>query len=120
MPDALARLETLVAMSGLSIPHEAVRKQISSAINVIIQVARLGDGSRKLVSIQEITGMEGNVVTMQELLKYEQTGVTESGAVKGRFTSSGIRPKFAEKFAALGIELPRPLFDPPGNVRGLK
>ena len=118
--DALARLETLVAMSGLSIPHEAVRKQISSAINVIIQVARLGDGSRKLVSLQEITGMEGNVVTMQELFKFEQTGVTETGAVKGRFTSSGIRPKFAEKFAAMGIELPRPLFDPPGNVRGLK
>jgi len=115
--DALARLETLVAMSGLSIPHEAVRKQISSAINVIIQVARLGDGSRKLISLQEITGMEGNVVTMQELFKFEQTGVTESGAVKGRFTSSGIRPKFAEKFAALGIELPQALFDPPCNVR---
>jgi len=108
--DALARLETLVAMSGLSIPHEAVRKQISSAINVIIQVARLGDGSRKLISLQEITGMEGNVVTMQELFKFEQTGVTESGAVKGRFTSSGIRPKFAEKFAALGIELPKMIF----------
>ena len=116
--DALARLETLVAMSGLSIPHEAVRKQISSAINVIIQVARLGDGSRKLISLQEITGMEGNVVTMQELFRFEQTGVTESGAVKGRFTSSGIRPKFAEKFAALGIELPQALFDPPANARG--
>ena len=117
--DALARLETLVAMSGLSIPHEAVRKQISSAINVIVQVARLGDGSRKLVSLQEITGMEGNVVTMQELFKFEQTGVMETGGVKGRFTSSGIRPKFAEKFSALGIELPRAVFNPPGNVRGL-
>jgi pilus assembly protein CpaF len=116
--DALARLETLVAMSGLSIPHEAVRKQISSAINVIIQVARLGDGSRKLVSLQEITGMEGTVVTMQELFKFEQTGVLETGGVKGRFTSSGIRPKFAEKFAASGIEVPRAVFDPPGNVRG--
>jgi len=105
--DALARLETLVAMSGLSIPHEAVRKQISSAINVIVQVARLGDGSRKLVSLQEITGMEGNVVTMQELFKFEQTGVMETGGVKGRFTSSGIRPKFAEKFSALGIEVPK-------------
>jgi len=72
--DALARLETLVAMSGLSIPHEAVRKQISSAINVIIQVARLGDGSRKLISLQEITGMEGNVVTMQSCSNLNRPG----------------------------------------------
>jgi pilus assembly protein CpaF len=109
--DALARLDTLVAMSGLSIPHEAVRKQISSAINVVIQLARLSDGSRKIVSLQEITGMEGNVVTMQELFRFQQTGVTEQGVVKGQFTPTGIRPIFGEKFKALGIEFPRAAFD---------
>jgi pilus assembly protein CpaF len=116
--DALARLETLVAMSGLSIPHEAVRKQISSAINVIIQVSRLGDGGRKLVSLQEITGMEGNIVSMQELFKFEQSGVMENGTIKGQFKFSGIRPKFSEKFTALGIEIPRALFNPAANIKG--
>ncbi len=110
--DALARLETLVAMSGLTIPHEAVRKQISSAIDIIIQVSRLGDGSRKLVSLQEIAGMEGNVVTMTEMFSFEQTGVTEEGRVKGLFLPKGVRPKFGEKFRALGIEFPKHAFDP--------
>jgi len=114
--DALSRLETLVAMAGLSIPHEAVRRQISSAIDVIIQLARLGDGSRKLISLQEINGMEGNVVTMQELFSFEQTGVTEHGAVKGRFKSGGIRPRFTDKFKALGIEIPGVIFDPFANM----
>ena len=114
--DALGRLETLVAMAGLSIPHEAVRRQISSAIDVIIQLARLGDGSRKLISLQEINGMEGNVVTMQELFSFEQTGVAEHGAVKGRFKSGGIRPRFTDKFKALGIELPGVIFDPFANM----
>jgi pilus assembly protein CpaF len=109
--DALARLETLVAMSGLTIPHEAVRKQISSAIDIVIQLARLDDGSRKMVSLQEITGMEGNVVTMQEVYSFRQTGVTEEGAVIGHFMPTGIRPKFGEKFKALGIEFPREAFD---------
>jgi pilus assembly protein CpaF len=110
--DALARLETLIATSGLAIPHEAVRKQISSAIDIIVQVARLGDGSRKLISLQEITGMEGNMVTMQELFAFEQTGVTAQGLVKGLFRPKGIRPKFSEKFTALGLEFPRKAFDP--------
>ena len=102
--DALSRLETLVAYSGLSIPHDAMRKQISSAIDVIIQLARLGDGSRKLVSLQEIVGMEGSVIIMQELFCFQQTGVGEHGVVEGRFKASGIRPRFAEKFKALGIQ----------------
>jgi pilus assembly protein CpaF len=102
--DALSRLETLVAYSGLSIPHDAMRKQISSAIDVIIQLARLGDGTRKLVSLQEIVGMEGSVIIMQELFCFQQTGVGEHGVVEGRFKASGIRPRFAEKFKALGIQ----------------
>jgi pilus assembly protein CpaF len=102
--DALSRLETLVAYSGLSIPHDAMRKQISSAIDVIIQLARLGDGSRKLVSLQEIVGMEGSVIIMQELFCFQQTGVGEHGAVEGLFKPSGIRPRFAEKLKALGIQ----------------
>ncbi len=102
--DALSRLETLVAYSGLSIPHDAMRKQISSAIDVVIQLARLGDGSRKLVSLQEIVGMEGSVIIMQELCCFQQTGVGEHGVVEGLFKQSGIRPRFAEKLKALGIQ----------------
>ena len=113
--DALERLETL-ATSGLTIPHEFVRKQISSTINIIVQVSRLGDGSRKLVSLQEITGMEGTMVTMQEVFGFEQTGVTEQGLVKGIFRSQGIRPKFIEKFNALNIQFPGQAFDPHHRV----
>jgi pilus assembly protein CpaF len=110
--DALARLETLVALSGLTIPNEAIRKQISSAIDIIIQISRLSDGTRKLISLQELTGMEGNLITMQELFTFQQTGVTEQGLVKGLFKPTGIRPKFSEKLAAHGIEFPRKAFDP--------
>lgn len=113
--DALARLETLVAMSGISIPHEAIRRQISSSINVIIQLTRLGDGTRKIVSIQEITGMEGNIITMQELFCFNQTGVTDEGAVKGHFKPTGIRPRFGDRLKSLGIEFPRSAFDPDGH-----
>ena len=113
--DALARLETLVAMSGISIPHEAIRRQISSSINVIIQLTRLGDGTRKIVSIQEITGMEGNIITMQELFCFNQTGVTDEGAVKGHFKPTGIRPRFGDRLKSLGIEFPRTAFDPDGH-----
>jgi pilus assembly protein CpaF len=109
--DALTRLETLVAMSGLNISFDAIRKQISTAIDIIIQVSRLSDGSRKLVSLQEIVGMEGNVIVMQEVYKFEQTGVGADGSVTGRFCSGGVRPRFIEAFTALGIEVPRQLFD---------
>lgn len=109
--DALTRLETIVAMSGVNIPTEAVRKYISSAINVIVQLARLVDGSRKMVSFQEITGMEGNIITMQELFCFEQTGLGPDGKVKGRFKSKGIMPRFLEKFKALSIPIPYEIFD---------
>jgi pilus assembly protein CpaF len=110
--DALARLETLVAMSGINISTNAVRRYISSAIDVMIHLSRLVDGSRKLISLQEITGMEGDVITMQEIFKFEQTGLDEKKRMKGRFRATGIRPRFMEKFKALDISLPVDLMDP--------
>jgi pilus assembly protein CpaF len=109
--DALMRLETLVAMSGIQFPTGSVRKYISSALNVIIQVARLFDGSRKIVSFQELTGMEGETITLQEIFSFEQTGV-EKGIVKGRFHATGIRPRFVENFKSRGIPIPLDLFNP--------
>ena len=110
--EALMRMETLLAMTGLTISVDAVRRYISSALNVIIQLSRLVDGSRKIVSIQEITGMEGNVVTMQEIFSFRQTGLDDKKKVKGIFVSTGIKPRFAERFKALNISLPDDLFDP--------
>ena len=110
--DALLRLETLVAISGLNIQQEAIRRYISSALNVIIHIARLVDGSRKIMSLQEITGMEGNVITMQEIFSFEQTGIDDKGSVRGRFRASGIRPRFIERFKALNIPVPYDLFEP--------
>ncbi len=110
--DALLRLETLIAISGLNIQQDAVRRYISSALNVIIHIARLVDGSRKVISLQEITGMEGNVITMQEIFSFEQTGIGDKGAVKGRFRASGIRPRFVERFKAFNIPVPYNLFEP--------
>lgn len=109
--DALTRIETMVAMAGFDLPSKALRYYISSALDVIVQLSRMSDGSRKVVSVQEVSGMEGDVVTMQEVFKFEQTGVDQNGKVKGRFRSTGIRPKFAEKFQAMGIHMPNELFD---------
>lgn len=110
--DALMRLETLVALTGLGIPVGFIRKYASSALDIIIHLARLVDGSRKIVSFQEITGMEGDTITMQEIFSFEQTGIDANGMVKGRFCAKGIRPKFVERFKALGIPIPYDLFDP--------
>jgi pilus assembly protein CpaF len=109
--DALMRLETLVAMSGLNIPALSVKRYISSALNVIIHLSRLVDGSRKVTSIQEVSGMEGETVTLQEIFYFEQTGVDSQGGVKGRFRARGVRPRFVEKFKAMGIQVPPTLFD---------
>jgi pilus assembly protein CpaF len=106
------RLETLVALSGFTVAPGFIRRYISSALDIIIQLSRLVDGSRKVVSFQEITGMEGEVVTLQEIFSFEQTGVDRDGRVKGRFISRGIRPKFIDKFKAFGISVPIELFDP--------
>ncbi len=109
--DALLRLETLVAMSGLNIPNDAVRRYISSAIDVVIQIARLFDGSRKLVSFQEVTGMESGIISMQELFVFEQTGIDEKGTVRGQIRSMGVMPGFLERFKAVGVPVPYEMFD---------
>ena len=111
--DALSRLETMVAMSGLNIPDSAVRRQIASAIDLVIQVTRLSDGTRKVTNLAEITGMEGDVVTMQDIFIFRKRGIKENGEVVGNFMPVGIRPKFAERLAVSGINLPGSMFDVP-------
>jgi pilus assembly protein CpaF len=110
--DALARLENMIGMANLNLPHKAARAQIASAIGVVVQASRLIDGRRKVVSIQEITGMEGEVVTMQEIFTFRQLGVGRDGLVEGHFQATGVRPRFMSRLAAFGIELPDALFDP--------
>jgi pilus assembly protein CpaF len=104
--DALGRLETMVQMTGMRLSDRAMRQQIASAVNMVIQVARLTDGTRRIVSISEITGMEGEMITMQEIFLFERTGVDPSGKVIGRFRTTGIRPRFAERLKQYGMQLP--------------
>ncbi|MCB2187526.1 MAG: CpaF family protein [Deltaproteobacteria bacterium] len=108
--DALARLETMISMAGLDIPDKAIRGQVASAIHIIIQLQRLSDGTRRLVSLQELTGMEGDTVSMQEIFKFTQTGVDARGAVQGHFGPTGIRPRCSDKLAAHGIKLDGEMF----------
>ncbi|MBN3757115.1 CpaF family protein [Paraburkholderia sp. Tr-20389] len=110
--DALTRLENMVGMAGLTMPIKAMRQQIASAITVVVQASRLTDGRRKLMSIQEITGMEGEIINMQEIFTFRRTGVAEDGTVKGYFCATGVRPKFADRLAAFGLALPDQMFDP--------
>jgi len=110
--DALARLESMIAMAGVDLPPKAGRTQIASAISIVIQTSRLIDGSRKIVSVQELTGMEGDTVTMQEIFSFRQTGVDAKGAVEGYFSASGVRPRCWEVLVARGIDLPQTLFAP--------
>jgi pilus assembly protein CpaF len=109
--DALYRLDTMVAMANLSIPEKAVRQQISSAIEIVVQIARMSDGTRKVTAISEITGMEGEMVTMQDLFVFDKTSVRPDGMVCGRFRATGIRPKCAERLAASGMRLPAEMFE---------
>jgi pilus assembly protein CpaF len=109
--DALYRLVTMVAMSNLSIPEKAVRQQIASAIDMVIQITRLADGTRKVTAISEITGMEGEVISMQDLFLFERTGITPEGRVTGRFRATGIRPKVTEKLEAGGVKFPPTMFE---------
>ena len=104
-------METMVAMANLNIPEAAIRRQIASALDVVIQVSRLSDGTRKIISIAEITGMEGNVVTMQDIFVFQKQGISENGEVIGRFVATGVRPKFAERLLVTGIHLPMNMFD---------
>jgi pilus assembly protein CpaF len=114
--DALSRLETMVAMANLNLPDKATRQQIASAVHVVIQVSRLTDGTRKVVAISELVGMEGDVITMQDIFVFERQGLDEQGHVLGRARATGIRPRFAERLKACGIELPAELFSPLGET----
>jgi pilus assembly protein CpaF len=109
--DALYRLDTMVAMANLNIPDKAIRQQVASAVDLIVQVARLSDGARRVTAISEVTGMEGDVITMQDIFVFEQQGITPEGRVRGRFRATGIRPRCAEKLATAGHALPLSLFD---------
>ena len=104
--DALSRLETMIQMTGMRLSDRAMRQQIASAVNLVIQVARLTDGTRRITSISEITGMEGEMITMQELFQFERTGIDPAGKVIGRFRTTGIRPRFAERLKQYGMQLP--------------
>ena len=109
--DALSRIENMVSMANLNIPERAIRHQISSAVHAVVQVARLSDGTRKVITISEITGMEGDIVSMQDIFVFERHGIDEAGKVRGMFKASGVRPKFAERLAASGCRLRPGLFD---------
>jgi pilus assembly protein CpaF len=109
--DALYRLDTMVAMSNLNIPEKAVRQQTASAINLLIQVTRLSDGTRKVTGITEVVGMEGEIVTTQDIFVFERTGLRRDGKVCGRFRATGIRPKCSERLASFGIQLPADMFE---------
>ena len=102
----------MVAMANLNVPENAIRRQIASALEVVVQIARMSDGTRKIINISEVTGMEGNVVTMQDIFVFEKMGIGEQGEVLGEFVPTGIRPKFAERFVASGILLPMEMFEP--------
>ena len=112
--DALARIESMILMAGLDLPIRAIREQIASAIHIVVQIARLPDGSRKVTKVSEIAGMEGQVVTMQDLFYFEQRGIDSDGRVLGEFRGTGLRPRFAEKFEIAGIHLPPDLFSTVG------
>lgn len=120
--DALLRLETMMSMSGLDIPDKALRRQVASAVDIVLQLSRLSDGARRLVSLQEITGMEDEVITMQEIFRFTQTGVDEHGRIQGRFGPTGIRPRCGERIAACGMELDAAMFNAEGrsSVSGAK
>src|SRR5690242_5502878 len=109
--DAMARIENMVSMANLNIPERAVRHQISSAIHAVVQIARLPDGTRKVMSITEITGMEGDVICMQDIFVFDRIGIDENGKVKGAFRATGIRPHFAERLATAGCRLRATLFE---------
>jgi pilus assembly protein CpaF len=109
--DALYRLDTMVAMADLNLPDKAIRQQVASAIQLIVQVTRLADGTRRVTNITEITGMEGDVITAQDIFLFDKTGVNQAGKVQGRFRATGIRPKVSERLAAAGMPLAADMFE---------
>ena len=115
--DALTRIETMISMGAMNLPERAMRHQISSAIQIVIQQTRMSDGTRKVTSISEITGMEGDVITMQEIFTFEKLGITQEGKVIGRFRATGVRPKVCERLKASGVHLPPDMFEGVTEVR---
>jgi pilus assembly protein CpaF len=109
--DALARLETMILMAGTNLPNRAMREQITSALDVIIQAQRLSDGTRRIVSVTEVTGMEGEIVTTQEVYRFKRRGITPEGRIIGQFEATGVRPLFTDRLRVSGIELPARMFD---------
>ncbi len=110
--DGISRLENMVAMAGIEMPLKAVRAQIASAVNVIMQVSRLQDGSRRMISITEITGMEGEVISMQEIFRYERLGIEPNGKIIGRFNATGVRSHYSDRFRQWGYDLPASIYEP--------
>ncbi|MCY1127004.1 ATPase, T2SS/T4P/T4SS family [Frigidibacter sp. RF13] len=110
--DGISRLENMVAMAGIEMPLKAVRSQIASAVNLIVQASRLQDGSRRMTSVTEITGMEGEVISMQEIFRYERLGLTPEGKIIGRFTATGVRSAYADRFKQWGYDLPPSIYEP--------
>jgi pilus assembly protein CpaF len=110
--DALARLENMIGMAGMPLSPKAMRQQIASAINVVVQIARLSDGTRKLISLTEITGMEGDMLSAQDIFVFQQQGVDKNGYVVGAYKATGVRPKFIERLRAHGVDVPDGIFDP--------
>jgi len=108
--DSLSRLETMISMASLDLPEKAMRQQVASAINIVIQVARLSDGARKITQVSEIVGMEGDVITMQEIFLFEREGIGDNDKVLGTFRATGIRPRCSDRLKAYGIDLGAVLF----------
>jgi pilus assembly protein CpaF len=115
--DALGRVETMIAMGSTNLPERAMRQQIAAAIQIVVQQTRLSDGSRKITSVSEITGMEGDIITMQEIFVFERMGITQDGKVIGRFRATGVRPKCCERLRASGIHLPADMFEGITEIR---
>jgi pilus assembly protein CpaF len=115
--DALSRLETMIAMANVNLPDKAMRQQIASAIQIVVQQARMSDGTRKVTSVSEITGMEGEIITMQEIFRFDKLGVGQDGRVLGRFVATGVRPKVCERLRTAGVTLPSDMFDGVTEVR---
>lgn len=110
--DALARVENMVMMANLDLPNRAIREQVSSALHLLVHLARFSDGVRRVTKVAEITGMEGQIITMQDLFQYKQTGVDSEGRILGYMTATGLRPSFADKFTLAGVQLPESVFLP--------
>ncbi|PQO24235.1 type II secretion system protein E [Rhodobacteraceae bacterium WD3A24] len=110
--DAVSRLENMIALAGIEMPIRALRSQIASAVNLIVQISRLQDGSRRMISVTEVTGMEGDVLTMQEIFRYERLGIQPDGRIIGRFTATGVRSHYSDRFRQWGYDLPASIYEP--------